>query len=502
MTNQELSRLNKLQQERGDKHLMNPRNVAAGTLKLLDPRVCAQRKLRFFAHTEGLLEGLEPTTHTQFLDMARDLGLPVVPHSPLLDSVDAVLEFCNQQLEERHTLDFETDGLVVKVNDYSQRKQLGSTSKAPRSVIAYKVELWQASTRLNNIIIQVGKTGVLTPVGELETVEIAGTKVSRVSLHNVEEIERKDIRIGDTVIVEKAGKIIPHIVRVELEKRTGQEKKFHFPAKCPECSGAVAKDEGGVYVRCLNPSCPAQLKERIRFFAMRHAMDIEGVGHALIDQLVDQGLVKALPDLYQLKLEKLADLQYTGDKGARRLGEKSAQTVLDGLKESKSRGLTRVLTGLAIRHVGERTAQLLAEEFGTIDALLAASAEQLAEVSGVGAVVAKSIHEFFQSPAGRKTVQQLQAAGVRMTEAKKPTAADGGNALAGKTVVVTGTLTKFGRDEIERLIHELGGKPTGSVSKKTDFVVAGDKAGSKLEKASQLGVKVLSEAEFLKMIGR
>jgi DNA ligase (NAD+) len=494
MTNSELSRLNKLQAERGEKVLMNPRNTAAGTLKLLDPRICAERHLRFFAHSVGTLEGLPAKSHSEFLDLVKRLGIAAVPHSEPLDTIDQVLAFCEKQLEERHTLNYETDGLVVKINDFAQREKLGTTSKSPRWVIAYKVELWQGVTTLKDIRIQVGKTGVLTPVGELETVIIAGTKVTNVSLHNAEEIERKDIRIGDTVVVEKAGKIIPHVVRVELEKRTGKERKFHFPAKCPSCAEAVEKDEGGVYIRCVNPACPAQLKERLRFFAHRGAMDIEGLGPAIIDQLVDTGLVKALPDLYQLKLDDLLGLE--------RMGEKSAQNLLDGIEASKSRGLSRLLTGLAIRHIGERNARLLADEFGNIDDLLSASEERLNHIEGFGEVVARSVQQFCRSDSGRKSVENLRAVGVRMTEDKKPVSAAVAGSIAGKTIVVTGSLVHYDRDAIERLIHELGGKPTSSVSKKTDFVVAGEKAGSKLEKAKALGVKVLTEEEFLKLVGK
>jgi DNA ligase (NAD+) len=492
MTNKELARLNALQAERGERPFANPRNATAGSLKLLDPRLCGERRLRFFAHSEGALDGLTVTTHLAFLDLVRSFGVPVVPHSPALSTIDAVLAYCHQQIEARHTLEYETDGLVVKVNDFAQREALGATSKAPRWVIAYKVELWQASTRIKNIVVQVGKTGVLTPVAELETVNIAGSNISRVSLHNADEIERKDIRIGDTVVVEKAGKVIPHVVRVELEKRTGKEKKFRFPDECPACGGPVARDEGGVYIRCINPSCPAQLKERIRFFAHRSAMDIERLGEKLIDQLVDAGLVKALPDLYQLTRDDLLKLE--------RMGERSAQNVLDGIAASKDRGLTRVLTGLGIRHVGERNARLLAEEFGDIDALMDADEERLSAIAGIGPVVARSVHQFFQSKAGRDTIKELRRHGVKLTEEVQPLAKKKGTLLAGKTIVVTGTLENFGRKEIQDLIHQLGGKATSSVSRNTDLVIVGENAGSKLAKAQQLGIKTITEAEFLQMI--
>jgi DNA ligase (NAD+) len=493
LTNRELARLNKAQAERGERLFANPRNAAAGSLKLLDARITAERGLRFFAHSEGAIEGVHAATHVAFFELMRDLGIPAVPHSGALESIDAVLAYCEEQIEARHALDYETDGMVVKVNDLAQRERLGATSKAPRWVIAYKVELWQAVTRIKDIRVQVGRTGMLTPVADLETVEIAGTKVSRVSLHNADEMARKDIRKGDTVVVEKAGKVIPHVVRVELEKRTGQEKPYQFPAKCPECGGPVARDEGGVYIRCLNPSCPGQLKERLRFYAHRNAMDIEGLGSVLIDQLVDTGLVHSIPDLYRLKQEQLVELE--------RMGEKSAQNLLEGIAASKERGLARVLTGLGIRHVGTHVAELLAEEFGDVNELLGASEERLAQIDGVGPVLARSVRQFFQSTVGRKIIDELREQGVKLTEERKRRPA-GGPDLAGKTFVVTGTLTRYGREEIEDLIKKLGGKASGSVSKKTDYVVAGEKAGSKLDKARQLGVPILTEEEFDKLIGR
>jgi DNA ligase (NAD+) len=463
--------------------------AAAGSLKLLDPRACARRGLRFFAHSEGDLGGLGLESHLAFLGLVRGLGVPVVAHSPALGDIDGVLEYCARELEGRHALDYEADGLVVKVNDLAQRARLGATSKAPRWAIAYKVELWQAGTRVRAIRVQVGKTGVLTPVADLETVEIAGTRVSHVSLHNADEIARKGVRVGDSVVVEKAGKVIPHVARVELEKRTGAEREFTFPANCPACGGEVARDEGGVYIRCLNPSCPAQLKERLLFFAHRHALDIAGLGPRLVDQLVDRGLVRSLPELYRLSKGRLVELE--------RLGEKSAENLLGQIEASKGRGLARVLAGLAIRHVGERNARLLAEEFGGIDALLDASEGRLAQVPGIGPVVAAGVHRFLHSPGGRAVIEELRGLGVKLTEE----ATGGAAPLAGKTVVVTGTLAHFSRKEIEDLIHRVGGKPTGSVSGKTDYVVAGESPGSKLDRARELGVPVLDEQQFLRLIG-
>jgi DNA ligase (NAD+) len=492
MTNTELSRLNKAQAERGDRIFANCRNAAAGSLKLLDPRLCGQRNLRFFAHSEGQQSGLSASTHYEFLNLIRGFGIPVVPHSSVLGTIDDVLAYCKDTLEERSALDYETDGMVVKVNSLSQRESLGSTSKSPRWVIAFKVELWQSSTKIKDIHVQVGKTGTLTPVAELQTVEIAGTKVSRVNLHNADEIVRKDIRIGDSVIVEKAGKIIPHVVRVELEKRTGQESIFHFPEFCPICQGEVGRDEGGVYIRCLNPSCPAQLKERLRFFATRRAMDIEGLGPALVDQLVDHGIVNSLPDVYALSAEQLAGLEH--------MGEKSAQKLIESIGSSKKSGLTRVLTALGIRHIGEHNARLLAEEFGNIHDLMSASETRLAQIPGMGPIVAESVYGFFRSEAGKNTIGSLERHGVDMTGERKSKSSANQPHFEGKTFVVTGTMARFSRAEIEELIRRLGGKTTSSVSRKTNYVVAGLDPGSKLDKAKELGIEVLTEDEFERLV--
>lgn len=497
MTNADLNRVNELQKQRGERPFANPRNAAAGSLKLLDPRICAERRLRFFAHSEGATADSPVHNHVEFLHYVRELGLPVVPWAGPFARIEPIIEWCNAQLERRHELEYETDGFVVKVNDYRQREQLGATSKAPRWTIAYKIELWQASTRIKNIIVQVGKTGVLTPVAELEPVPIAGTVVSRVSLHNAEEIRRKDIRIADWVVVEKAGKIIPHVVRVEVEKRTGHGKPYHFPTHCPACREPVVRDEGGVYIRCVNPNCPAQLKERLLFWASRAAMDIEGLGPAVVEALVDRGLVRSIADFYRLTVEQLSQVILT--EGTKQRISKKAQTIIQSLEASKQRGLARVLSGLGIRHVGERNAQILAEHFGSINRLLEASGEEIAQLPGIGEVVAESVYQFLHSPQGRKLIRELQELGIRMTEPRKaiPT-----GPLAGKTIVVTGTLKNFSRKEIEDLIHQLGGKAASSVSKNTDFVIVGEDPGSKLVKARQLGIKTVTEEEFLRMIGQ
>jgi DNA ligase (NAD+) len=408
-------------------------------------------------------------------------------------SFEAAIEHCEELIERLHELDFEIDGLVLKVNRFDQRERLGSTSKSPRWVIAYKFEKYEATTKLNEIRVQVGKTGTITPVAELEPVELAGTTVSRASLHNADEIERKDIRVGDVVVVEKAGKIIPHIVRVEkhLRKEDDPLAPFQFPTHCPECGTKAAKDEGGVYIRCPNVECPAQVKERIRYFASRNAMDIEGLGDKLVDQLVSEKIVRSYGDLYRLeeRQDKLLNLA--------RMGRKSADNLLEGVEASKNRGLARLLNALSIRHVGARVAAVLAEHFGTMEKLLAASVEELSEVNEIGPIIAQSIYDFLQSEFGRETIADLQSLGVKMTAERS---AAGSAKLQGKTLVVTGTLTKYGREEIEALIAHHGGRASSSISKNTDYLVAGEKAGSKLEKAKQLGVKVITEEEFEAML--
>jgi DNA ligase (NAD+) len=495
MTTADLARLNEERAARDLEPFANPRNSAAGSLKLLDPRLCVERHLRLFTYSLGAAEQVSVATHAKALDLLRSYGFPVNPYVTVLDDIDAVIAYCQSWADRRHELPYETDGMVIKVNDLDQQRRLGSTSKSPRWVVAYKFAAEQALTRLLKIELQVGKTGILTPVAYLEPVQLAGTTVSRASLHNADEIERKDIRIGDHVLVEKAGEIIPYVIRSEAAARNGSEKKFAFPAQCPVCCAPVEREPGGAYFRCMGPACPAQLKERLRFFANRHAMDIEGLGTALVDQLVDAGLVRSIPDVYRQTLEQLLELE--------RVGKKSAQNLLDGIAASKDRGLTRVLTGLGIRHVGEHVAELLARAFGDIDALMSASVERLARVEGISDERAESIHRFFQSNAGRKTIDDLRSLGVKLTEDAPPEPAAGAKtSLAGKTLVVTGTLTRYSREEIESLIKELGGKATGSVSKKTHYVVAGENAGSKLDRARELGVPVLNEDEFEKLIGK
>ncbi|HMF12030.1 MAG TPA: NAD-dependent DNA ligase LigA [Gemmataceae bacterium] len=495
MTREELVRINRDREAQGLEVYANPRNTTAGTLKLLDPRLCAKRKLRLFAYELGAVEGVAVKTHLETLGLLRRFGLPVNPNVRHFDSIEKVIEYCNSWADRRSELPYDTDGMVVKINDLHQRHRLGYTSKSPRWEVAYKFAAEQALTKLVSIELQVGKQGTLTPVAHLEPVQLAGTTVSRASLHNADFIASKDIRVGDVVVVEKAGEIIPYVIRSEKEARTGHEKVFHFPKTCPVCGSPVKRDEKGAFYRCTGPNCVARLKKQLRSFAQRNAMDIEGLGTEIIEQLVDNTLVRSIPDLYRLKLEELMELE--------RMGQKSSQNLLDGIAASKSRGLAHVLTGLAIPHVGESVADLLAQEFRNVETLVAAPVERISQVKGIGEVLAQSVYEYFQSGAGKKTVRELREAGVKLTEAPRPTPAQvGGVDLTGKTFVVTGTLERYSRDEIESLIKQLGGKATGSVSKNTDYVVAGENAGSKLDNALQLGVKVLTEDEFDKLIGR
>jgi DNA ligase (NAD+) len=417
--------------------------------------------------------------------------VPATPHAECFPNFETAVAHCEQLIERLHELDFEVDGLVLKVNRFDQRAKLGATSKAPRWVVAYKFEKYEAVTRLESIQVQVGKTGAITPVAYLEPVALAGTTVSRASLHNADEIARKDVRIGDFVVVEKAGKIIPHIVRVELHRRDESVREFPFPSVCPECATPVVKDEGGVYIRCPNPECPAQLRERLRYFAGRNAMDIEGLGEKLIDQLVREGRVKSYGDLFRLDLETLSNLE--------RMGEKSSKNLIEQIAASKERGLARLLNALSIRHVGTRGSTILAMRFGTIDRLKAATVETLSNVDEIGPVIAASVYEYLHSPYGEQTIDDLASLGVRM-EATEQTEGTS-EKLAGKTFVVTGTLVHYTRDEIERLIAQHGGRASSSVSKKTDYLIAGAEAGSKLAKAEQLGVKVITEDEFRELIG-
>ncbi len=487
MTNTDLVALNQQRAGIGEAEFKNPRNVTAGSIRLLDPKICAKRKLRFLCHGMGFCDGLQVRTHMEFLQKVGQLGVPSTPLVQCFQSTQEVVAHCNHLVENLHELDFEVDGLVVKVNSLEQRESLGSTSKSPRWVIAYKIEKYEAVTRLLAIKTQVGKTGTITPVAELEPVQLAGTTVSRASLHNFDEIRRKDVRVDDWVVVEKAGKIIPHIVRVEKHRRDRELPEFAFPEQCPECSERLVRDQAGVYIRCVSNQCPAQWRQRLRYFATRDCMDIEGLGDKLVNQLVDAQLVNSYADLYGLTLEQLMTLE--------RMGKKSAENLLQGIQVSKQRGLSRVLNAITIRHVGQRVAMVLARRFGSAASLTSAGLEELSNTEEIGPIIAKSVYEFCRSDDGKQVFEQLAYAGVSL-ETSEEDSVDRSGVFANKTLVVTGTLEHYSRDEIERVIEKLGGKASGSISKKTDYLVAGQAAGSKLQKAEQLGVKILTEAEF------
>ncbi len=493
MNNSDLAQLNLRRTAEGLPLYANTRNVTAGTVRLLDPKIAASRRLRFFCHGVGYCDGIRATNHFDFLDELRNWGLPATPHVRLFRSATEVLEQIDAVQESLHELDFEVDGLVLKVNRFAQRDELGSNSKSPRWVVAYKIEKYEAITRLNEIRVQVGKTGAITPVAELEPVQLAGTTVARASLHNADEIERKDVRVGDWVVVEKAGKIIPHIVRVELHRREGELAPFVFPTMCPECQTELIKDAGVVTIRCPNPLCPAKLRQRLRFFAGRSAMDIDGLGEKIVDQLVDAGLVQDYADLYRLREEQLLTLES--------FGNRKAEKLLQGIEASKERGLARVLSAIAIRHVGTSVSNLIARNFPSIDLLRQASVEDIAAIDEIGTIIAESVHGFVHSEAGETIFNGLREVGVVLETRQDPLAAPLGTGIfSGKTLVVTGTLTRYTRDEIQELIARLGGRASSSISKSTDYLVAGEKAGSKLEKATKLGVKVLSEDEFEKLV--
>ena len=491
MARANFARLNEQRVKEGLDKFANPRNSTAGSLKLLDPKLCAARKLSLFAYAIGAMEGIQVKSQTETLKLLHDFGFPVNSNATQLDSIEEVVAHCESWNDKRHDLPYDTDGMVIKVNDLAQREKLGITTKSPRWVVAYKFAAEQALTRLLNIELQVGRQGTLTPVAHLDPVQLAGTTVARASLHNDDNLKTKDIRVGDMVVVEKAGEIIPYIVRSEPSLRTGKEKSFVFPKVCPVCGADVVKDAKGAFYRCTGTDCVAQLKRRVRSYAARNAMDIENLGEEIIEQLVDTGLVKTLADIYKLGLNQLANLE--------RMGEQSSRNLLDGIAASKSRGLARLLTGLGLRHVGENVADVLARKFISMKAFAQANEEELAAIEGIGPERAASIRGWFANTTNQELIESLEKAGIKMDESVSTVAAS--SALAGKSIVVTGTLVKYGREEIERRLRDLGAKASGSVSKKTDYLLAGEKAGSKLEKARELGVRIITEEEFEKLAG-
>lgn len=491
--------INAKRAEAGAEPFANPRNAAAGTLKLLDPRIVAQRPLHLFVHGVGLAEVDLPPAHLEMLGYFEELGLPVNDYRFAASGVEAVMALIDEWEERRQGLPFEVDGLVVKVNRRDWQAELGIRSKSPRWVVAYKFSAEQAVTTLENIACQVGRTGVVTPVAHLKPVFLAGSQISRATLHNIDEIRRKDIRVGDQVVIEKGGEVIPKVVKPLESVRTGEEKEFEMPPDCPVCGQPILRAAGEVAYRCENVACPAQVRERIRHFASRDAMDIEGLGDKLVAQLVDQELVHDAADLYALSLESLANLE--------RMGEKSARNLLDNINASKSRPMRNLLYAIGIRYIGATAARLLAMRFRSIEELENADLEMLSNIEGLGEITARSVREFFDIPANREVLQRLGERGVRLSRSEAEEAQFAAAAtkqvegVTGKTFVLTGTLAGMKRSEAEKMIQALGGKTSSSVSKKTDYVVAGEEAGSKLDKARSLGVKTLTEEEFVQMIG-
>jgi DNA ligase (NAD+) len=491
MTNSALVILNELQASQDLPPFANTRNVTAGSIRLLDSRECGSRPLRFFCHGAGNVEALNLDSQFEFYTWAKKSGLPVAPRTQRFESIDMLIEAGTSLIEELHQLDFEVDGFVIKVDRFSQQKILGNTAKSPRWAIAWKFEKFEATTQLLDIRVQVGRGGTITPVADLAPVQLAGTTVSRASLHNADEIVRKDIRIGDVLVVEKAGKVIPHVVRVEKHLRKKELAIWHFPEVCPECETKLYREEDGVYIRCPHNQCPAQQRERLKFFASRNAMDIGGLGDKLVEQLVATKMVQDYADLYSLKSAQLQTLD--------RMGAKSADKLVLEIAKSRDRGLVKVINALGIRHVGPRVATLLTEQFPSVDELCKATIEELAAIHEIGDIIAESVHDWFTSDYGRHVIGGLVSVGVVMTTFQSSAVGDG--PLTGKTLVVTGVLESFTRQEAEAAIQKAGGRSASSVSKKTDYVVAGDEAGSKLTKAKNLGVTILDDSQFKQLLG-
>jgi DNA ligase (NAD+) len=488
MARKAFEELNRQQDLSGGKRFANPRNAAAGSVRVLDPAITASRKLDFYAYFL-LVGGQVPLpTHWEVLEALAAMHFrSSINHAERCRTIDAVIQYCDRWDSKRESLPYEIDGIVVKVSSVALQRELGFTAKAPRWAVAYKYPARQETTVVKDVLWQVGRTGALTPVALLEPVEVGGVTVSRSTLHNMDEIERLGLRIGDTVVIERAGEVIPHVVKVAGH---GQGQKPEPPKECPECGRPVHKSPDEVAYRCVNAACPAKRKESLLHFASRHAMDIDGLGEKLVDQLVDKGLVKDMADLYSLRLGELENLE--------RMGRKSAENLLAEIQASKKASLARLIYALGIRFVGERTGELLAQHFGSLDKLADANADELTEVAEVGPKVAESIAEFFSEKANQELIQKLKKAGLRFHEEGK---APRDTRLAGKTFVFTGTLERHSREEAAALVAGHGGKVSISVSKNTDYVVVGAEPGSKYDKARQLGLTILDEAQFQKLIG-
>jgi DNA ligase (NAD+) len=480
-------RMNAERVRNGEAPFANPRNAAAGSLRQLDPNITASRPLNIFCYSPGTMEGIEFKSQWDFLQGIKTLGLRVNPLTQVCRNVEGVIEFWNELTEMRHGLDYEADGVVAKVNSFALQEQLGEVSRSPRWAIAYKFKAQQAETVVRDIEVQVGRIGYLTPVAKLEPVALAGVTISNASLHNLDEIRRKDVHVGDTVMIERAGDVIPYVLKVT--KPGPREKLFEMPEKCPICHAAIEHEEGEVGYFCVNANCPARMRESIRHFASKAALDIDGLGDKLVGQLVEKGLVKELDDIFDLTTEQIAGLE--------RMADKSAQNLIAAIERSRTVALDRVINGLGIRHVGEHTARQLALRFHKLGALMEASEDDLRAVRDIGDEVAHSIREYFNEPRNRKAVERLAG---KLKIVAPPAPVEGRGALRDKSFVLTGTLETMTRDEAEQKILAAGGRVTSAVSRKTDYVVAGTEPGSKLRKATELGVKTLDEQEFVTLI--
>ena len=488
MLHEEFRRLNREREESGEPTFANPRNAAAGSVRQLDSSITAHRNLDIFIYGVGFLQGASFDTHYETLEAFKSWGFKVNPNIRLCRNIEEVRAYIAEWGEKRETLGYGIDGVVVKVNSLELQERLGFVARSPRWATAYKYPATQETTKILDIIVQVGRTGALTPVAVMEPVEVGGVTVSRATLHNEDEIRRKDVRIGDTVVIQRAGDVIPEVVQVIADKRTGAEKPFVMPDRCPECGGDVERPEGEAVARCVNLSCPAQVKEWIVHFASRNAMNIEGVGPGQVEQFVDKGLIRDPADLYYLKFEDLVSLE--------RMGEKSASNIIAAIENTRGATLGRLIFGIGIRHVGEHVAQVLADHFGSLERLQEAAEDELSAVPEIGPVIAKSIAAYFSRPKNLAVLEKFRKAGVK-TEVQVIQA---DASFAGKTFVFTGGLESCTREEAEEKVRLLGGHAASSVSKNTDYVVAGPGAGSKLQKARELGITVLTEQEFLGMV--
>jgi DNA ligase (NAD+) len=487
---EEFRELNRLREENGEPTFANPRNAAAGSLRQLDPAITASRPLDMYCYGIGQYSDLELASQWDVLQTFKALGLKTNPLTQKVIGIAAVKKYHQEMMDRRENLPYDIDGVVVKVNDISLQTRLGIKTKSPRWAIAYKFPAQQETTQIEDIVVQVGRTGALTPVAQMQPVNVGGVMVSRATLHNQDEIDRKDVRIGDWVVIQRAGDVIPEVVKVITSKRTGTEQPYHLPNECPVCGSEAVRLEGEAALRCINLSCPAQVKERIFHFASKGAMDIDGLGTKLVEQLVDAGLIHNVGDLYFLQKEQIADLE--------RMAEKSAENLISAINESRSRTLDRVLFALGIRFVGEHVAKVLIRAFKSFETLQKASQEELMAVHEIGPQVAESVVDFFASDENLAVIERLRQGGVEMKPFEEQSAE---KLLDGKTLVFTGSLQTFTRKEAQTITENLGGRAASSVSQKTDFVIIGENAGSKADKARELGITILTEAEFREMAG-